>query len=623
MSLYLCDVTIRRNGYGGYVHMRTEAGITLCALAPSGSRMAKWLTLVGPALDCVLGISVLDKLYRQHRMQNLPPFEFASETLRVLDVTASPLSAHALDRIPAEGAVLVVCNHPYGGIEALILADALKAVRTDIKFLANTALKVFPEFQPLMIATNPLVVTQKNLRSIRQCEAHLGSGGLLVVFPAGRVSCYQHSSGQIADGDWNRIVGHLARRTQASLLPVFFHGTNSRLFHLMGRLWERSKLLMLPREFLKLKGRRIRFDVGRPLAARTWRHMNVEDLTQFARVMTYLQATEASNTGVKAEASRFEPLAPLGDKQRIARELDALPDEQRLLDYKQFSVFFAMAPQIPELMSDIARERERVFRGYDEGSGQARDGDEYDRTYTQLFVWDNREQSLVGAYRLGKTDRLLQQHGQAGLYLSRMFQFDDAFHEAAPASLELGRSFVVPEHQNSFHGLYLLWQGIGRFLVAHPQYRRLYGTVSLSRQYDDRAMTILCDALITPTLQVQPRHPLSRVPHAEWRDYSAGHGLLDLQTLSAFVRGLDADGKDIPVLLKHYHKLGAKFHCVGVDPNFNDTPGLLLSIDMTALAPKVMSTFFGAGAEAYLAYDPAYPYPGIDEQSACSERGCA
>jgi putative hemolysin len=601
--------------------MRTEAGITLRALAPNGTRMAKWLTLVGPALDRVLRISVLDKLYRQNRMQNLPPFEFASETLQVLDVTASPPPARALERIRAEGAVLVVCNHPYGGIEALILADALKLVRTDVKFLANTALKVFPEFQPLMIATNPLVVTQRNLRSIRQCEAHLGSGGLLVVFPAGRVSSYQHSSGYIADGDWNRIVGHLARRTQVSLLPVFFHGTNSRLFHFMGRLWERSKLLMLPREFLKLKGRRIRFDVGRLLAARTWRHMNVEDLTQFARVITYLQATDAIDADIKMEAPRFEPLAPLGDKQRIARELDALPDEQRLLDYKHFSVFFALAPQIPELMSDIARERERVFRGYDEGSGQARDGDEYDRTYTQMFVWDNREQSLVGAYRLGKTDLLLQESGLSALYLSRMFQFDDAFHAAAPASLELGRSFVVPEHQNSFHGLYLLWQGIGHFLMAHPQYRRLYGTVSLSRQYDDRAVMVMCDALITPSPHVHPRHPLSRVSSSEWRDYRADHGTLDLQTLSAFVRGLDADGKDIPVLLKHYHKLGAKFHCVGVDPNFNDTPGLLLSIDMTALAPKVMSTFFGTGADAYLAYDPAGSHPGIDEQGTCIERG--
>ncbi|NOX76575.1 MAG: lysophospholipid acyltransferase family protein [Gammaproteobacteria bacterium] len=568
--------------------------------------------LLGPILDRVLRISVLDALYRRHRLRNLPPFEFSSQALRALNISACPSSARqVLDQVPTDGATLVVCNHPYGGIEALILADVLQTVRTDVKFLANTALRVFPEFQPLMIATNPLVVTQKNLRSIRQCEAHLSSGGLLVVFPAGRVSSYQKNTNRITDSDWNRIVGHLAQRSQACLLPLFFHGSNSRLFHSLGRLWDRSKLLMLPREFLKLRGRTIQFDMGRPLAARTWSHLNVAKLTRFARVMTYLQATDiAVNAEEKTQAKtapQLEALAPLGNRQHIVRELDALPDEQQLLNFKQFSVFYATASQIPVLMLDIARERERVFRAYDEGSGQARDGDEFDKTYTQLFVWDHHEQSLVGAYRLGKTDVLLQQNGRSGLYLSKMFQFDDSFHQNthqnnAQASLELGRSFVTPEHQNSFHALYLLWKGIGHFLVKHPHYRRLYGTVSLSRQYDDRAVAVMCDALITPTEHVRPRHPLPLTLNNEWRDYCADNGRPDFKTLSAFVRGLDAGGKDIPILLKHYHKLGATFHCVGIDRNFNDTPGLLLSIDMTMLKPKVMTTYFGAGSAAYLAH---------------------
>ncbi|MGE3597150.1 MAG: GNAT family N-acetyltransferase [Dehalococcoidia bacterium] len=222
----------------------------------------------------------------------------------------------------------------------------------------------------------------------------------------------------------------------------------------------------------------------------------------------------------------------------------------------------------------------------------------------QLVVWDNQERSLVGAYRMGKTDELRKERDASAIYLSQMFQFSDDFYEGAPPSLELGRSFVVPEHQKSFHALYLLWQGIGRFLLTHPRYRRLYGTVSLSRQYS-RALALLCDALITPSPNVRPRHPLKHPLHPEWRDYRRREGALDLPTLSALVRGLDGDGKDLPILLKHYYKLGAQFHCVGVDPNFNDTPGLLLSVDIPALEPKVLSTFLGNGAAAYLAFDSA------------------
>ncbi len=588
--------------------------ISLRRLASPGSIQARWLKYFGPILDPVLGLHTFDRLYRRHHLQDLPPFDFVTRTLHVLNVTATSPQTPLIDRIPESGPLLVVCNHPYGGMEALILAEAFRSVRTDVKFLANSALNVFRELQPLLIATNPLKVSQKNLTSIRECEAQLKRGGVLVIFPAGRVSCYQHVKQRITDGDWNRMVGHLALTTEATLLPVFFHGTNSRLFHFIGRLWDRSKLLMLPREFLKLRGRRISFSVGRPLPASLWRHMNISELTAFTRVMTYmLQQIAITIPKIKAGIQHSTTLAPYGNKDSINHELKALSLHQRLLDFKHFSVFYATADQIPTLMGDIGRERERVFRLHDEGSGKQRDTDKYDDTYIQLFAWDNDTQSLVGAYRLGKVEQLRDQYGPSGNYLSQMFEFAPAFYDPSAASLELGRSFIVPEHQKTFHALYLLWKGIGRFLVAHPQYRRLYGTVSLSRQYDDRAVALLCHALIKPSPHVHPRHALHTSRLVEWQEYLSIYGTLDFQTLSALVRGLDADGKDIPILLKHYYKLGAQFHCVGIDPNFNDTPGLLLSIDIPQLTPKMLSTFLGNGVKAYLSYPSTHRHQGSEQ----------
>ena len=277
-----------------------------------------------------------------------------------------------------------------------------------------------------------------------------------------------------------------------------------------------------------------------------------------------------------------------------------MPERQQLLRFKNYHVYYAAADQIPNVMAEIATERERVFRAYDEGSGQSLDTDDFDATYVQLFVWDSTNTSLVGAYRMGRTDEILSDIGPTGLYLSQMFEFDRGFHDPAVPALELGRSFVVPEHQRSFHALYLLWQGIGRYLAAHPRYRRLYGTVSLSRQYDDRAMAMLCNALIRPDASVRPKHPLTTPLHPEWLDYRSAHEAFSLDDISAFVRGLDCDGKDVPVLLRHYHKLGARFLAVGVDPNFNDTPGLLLSVDIASLPTKTLATFLGANAPEYL-----------------------
>lgn len=577
--------------------MSTNSEISLRAFAPHNT--PAWLAYSAPALDRLLGIQKVDRIYREHHLQGLPPFEFVEQGLLAFGLTVQSEPGQLDGYIPAQGPVLVVCNHPYGGVEALAIAHLLKTVRTDIKILANTGLRVIPELWPLIIATNPLKVSQRNLPSIRECESHLTQGGLLVVFPAGRVSFRPRGGDRIHDAEWNRIVGHLAKRTKAALLPVFFSGANSPLFHVMGNLWDRSKLLMLPREFLRLRGKTIHLYVGHPIAAKVWRHLDVKALTRYARLMTYLLESRSGRKSVSAPS--LAPLAPLSDPALIECELAALPDKQRLLDFKQFSVFYARAGQIPFLMQDIARERERVFRLYDEGSGEPRDGDDLDQVYVQLFVWDNRKRSLVGAYRLGRTD-LLRVEGASGVYLTQMFEIDDAFYDTGPPALELGRSFVVPEHQKSFHSLYLLWRGIGCYLVAHPQYRRLYGTVSLSRQYDDRAIALICDALIEPSPHVRPRHALTQSLHPEWYAYRKAQGKLDLRTLSACVRGLDREGKDLPVLLKHYYKLGAKFHCVAVDPNFNHTPGLLLSVDMETVPEKLLSTFLGKDAPAYLAY---------------------
>lgn len=427
----------------------TGARISLRTLSDDPAYAARWLYRVAPMLDRLLGIRRLDRIYRNGRMAGLPPFEFVERTLDALDIEVSPGPENWMRRIPEQGPVLLVSNHPYGGAEALALAQVLRPLRPDVKFLANSGLRVFQELRPLLIGVNPLKVTQRNLGAIRQCESHLAAGGVLVLFPAGRVSSRPRGGARIQDAAWNRLVGRLAQWSGATLLPVFFHGTNSALFQLAGTLWNPLKMLMLPREFLKLRGRTLRFTLGNGLPPPYWRHMPTDDLTRYARAMSYWLETRTGmgGHGPAPASAAPAPLPALSDPDFVECELAGLPARQRLLDHQHFTVYYAYAAQIPVLMNDIARERERVFRMHDEGSGQPRDSDDYDAVYVQLFVWDRRSRTLVGAYRLGCVDELQR---QGDTYLARMFDFDPAFHEQAPPSLELGRSFVTPEHQKHF-----------------------------------------------------------------------------------------------------------------------------------------------------------------------------
>lgn len=563
------------------------------------TRLGRWWI---PVVDRALGISRIDALYRAGNVQSLPPLEFATRALEVLGIRTHVAPLALSSRVPATGPVLLVCNHPYGAAEALALAAALRGVRDDLRILANGALRVFPELRPVLIATNPLSVQPENLTSIRRCEAHLQGGGALLMFPAGRVSHYRPEHGRITDGEWNRLVGHLVSRTKATLVPVHVRGGNGRVFHLLGRAWAPARMLLLARQLLGLRGRTVRVEVGRPIDAAAWRTLDADAVTRLARLATYVDAGSSVGVGARYSGVRV-PIAVPEDPRQLAAEIAALPSGRSLLRLRHFGVYHAQGPEVPVLMRQIARERERVFRALDEGSGRHRDGDRFDDSYVQLFVWDHARNALVGAYRLGRTDELLREHGPDGIYLSQMFEFAPDFH-AGDAALELGRSFVVPEYQKTFHALYLLWQGIGRYLVANPRYGRLYGTVSLSRQFDSRAVAMVCDALIGASAGVRARQGLrTRLPR-EWQVVKCGRDVRDIEFLSALMRTMDAGAKDLPVLLKHYFNLGARFHCVGTDPNFLDTPGLLLSVDVRSLPQKRLETFLGEGASAYRAVTP-------------------
>lgn len=551
--------------------------------------------------DAILGLNKMERLYRANDMQGLSKEAFAAKMLQVFDVNIAELE-NFVRSIPKEGPLLLTSNHPFGGLEGVILAKVLGEIRPDLKVLANFALQIFPELSEYFIFTNPLSEKNpKNGPSLRQCMKHFQSGGALLVFPAGRVSYFQADKGRISEHEWNRMVGRIIEKTDAQHVPIFVNGKNSDWFYRWGRIYYRIRMILLGRELLNKRGQTIQLSSGNAVANKEFSSMsNNQELAALLRAQSYAQeASWRSNWPTSVEAN-LEPLAAEPDYQVIQEEIAQLPAEQHLVDYKEFSVYFGFRHQMPNVVTEIARQRERVFREHDEGSGEPIDTDDFDDTYTQLFIVNNTDGKIIGAYRMGQTDKLLKKGGMEQLYLSQMFDFGPDFINRNEPCLEMGRSFLVPEYQRSFYGLYLLWRGIGAFVCKFPQYRVLYGTVSLSKLYDKRSIAIIEQALVLPQSAVKPRKNFDFSVHPEIADFAKEY---DLTThLSTFLKGIESDGKDIPILLKHYMKMGAQFHCLGMDPNFAGTPGLLLSVDLTKAPQKQLKQYMSDGLAEYLAH---------------------
>ncbi len=572
--------------------------ISIVNLLPLHKRSLLW-RMTARLLDRLLGINRMNQLYLHHNMAGLEKQRFAEKLLEILNIQIEG-QQDLLSSIPESGPVIIAANHPFGGIEGVILSYLIGQRRPDLKVLANQGLKLFPELQDYFIFTNPLAEGDpRNAPSIRQSLKHVKSDGALLIFPAGRVAYFQKEKQRISDHHWNRLVAYLCQTANAPYLGLFVKGYNSRLFYRLGRIYYRFRLLLLARELLNKTDHNVSIYTSKLIKASKFSSQHsTEEQAQICRAISYCQDPEWRYSWPADQMSGLQPIAAATPWRTIEAELCRLPAEQLLITHKQFSVYYGFQSQLPKTVHEIARLREWVFRLHNEGSGEPIDTDDFDASYTQLFVVNNQEQRIVGAYRMGQTDKLITKGGLSQLYLSRMFDFKPGFVNQQSSCLELGRSFLIPDYQRSFQGLFLLWRGIGAFVCKFPQYRTLYGTVSLSKLYDPRSVALIEAALVTEDVNVKPRSEFSFALHPELAFLSKTMPLA--QHLSALLASIEQDGKDIPVLAKHYQKLGARFHCLGIDRNFNDTPGLLLSVALPDAPEKLLRLYMGEHWKAYV-----------------------
>ena len=578
-------------------------------------------TLTAGCIHRLLSLDKLEEIYAQCKDKNRID-EFLGKILEELGVTYD-VRAGDLARVPEKGPVLVAANHPYGGIEGVILAHLLLRVRPDVRVMANYMLSRVPNFQDIFIFVDPFETAQarkSNVRPIREAIRWVEDGHLLAIFPSGEVSHLDLQSRAVLDPEWNPLVARIAAKTKAAVVTGFFAGYNSRLFQMAGLVHPRLRTAMLPREFLKRADQTIELRLGGPVPPR-WlaeRGRDYKGIADYLRWRTYLLKKAALDDSAWVETQQAAPAMerPGGQEheRRVADEVAALPPEQELLSSKQFRVFWATKEQAPNLVKEIGYLREVTFRQVGEGTGQDLDLDHFDEYYLHLCLWDDQRKKLVGSYRAGRVDEILARHGLAGLYTSTLFKYKRDFFEKINPALEMGRSFVRTEYQRSFSALMLLWKGIGRYVGQYPKYRYLVGPVSVSANYQELSRRLMVDFIEmhhkSPLASlVKPRNParFSPLKGFDHRDYIKD--VKDINELSDFIADLEGPEYGPPILLKHYLKIHGKGLVWNVDPDFGNALDCLLVCDVCDQDRRTLERYCGPdGVRKFREYhgmDPA------------------
>ena len=319
---------------------------------------------------------------------------------------------------------------------------------------------------------------------LRAAHLWLRRGGALIVFPAGEVAHARRIDGGHADSPWKPAMGRLAVATSANVIPAFIRGDNSRAFYAASRIHPALRTLLLPRELLKKRGSSVTLRFGQSV--------QLEDVAGDASAVTAVVRQSVENLSLSPSSASTGTFTT----DPVAAEVAALPIEDHLVESGAYQVFCVRAEQIPATLREIGRLRAVTYRAVGEGSDRALDLDRFDERYLHLFSWDRDRRRIVGAYRIGQTDRIIAEAGVNGLYTRTLFRYDERLIErmGAPA-LELGRSFVRTEYQKNYNALLLLWKGIGQFIARHPQYRLLFGPVSISTRYSDVSHQLLMSFL--------------------------------------------------------------------------------------------------------------------------------
>ena len=526
---------------------------------------------------------------------------FIDKILQIIGITIE-FDESELNNFPKKGAFLAIANHPYGGIEGLILLKIMCIVRPDSKLMANFLLKKIPNLSDYFIGVNPFetVENSSSISGIKSTIIQLNSGIPIGIFPAGEVSTYKTKMQKITDRSWHPVVGKLIKRANVPVVPIYFHGNNGLLFNLLSLIHPSLRTAKLPSELFNKQGHIIKLRIGKPV-----KPSELPFYDSPIKLLDYLRAkTYALGAGLDNEKKIFNPrtifkirkksqeiVAPISVED-LDREIANLT-EFLVCTERNYEVYICSSIAIPTILKEIGRLREVTFREIGEGTNKRTDLDEYDINYNHLFIWDKESKMIVGAYRIGKGAEIFYSMGKRGFYLNELFKIKKQFYPILMKSLELGRSWIRKEYQQKPLPLFLLWKGIVQFLSKNSEYRYLIGPVSISNWFTKLSKSLIVEFIRNNNFD----HELSQFvkPRKNFKvDFSKidkdllTEGSKTLKDLDSLISDIEITNMRIPVLLKQYLALNAKIISFNIDPKFSDSLDGFLVLDIETIPNEIL-----------------------------------
>ncbi|MEH7829785.1 lysophospholipid acyltransferase family protein [Gemmobacter denitrificans] len=222
------------------------------------------------ALEWVTAKITLLRLIRKFEASGAPfGVPFWPKAIRTMGIDIQTPDEE-IARIPASGPVVLVANHPHGLVDGMVMAEIVSRVRPDFKILTRSLLTGIPEIEEFMIPVpfpHEENARELGLQMRNETMAHLKRGGLIILFPAGKVAMSEGWWGPAVEGEWNVFTHKMVRTSGATIVPMRFTGQNSRAFQIANQLSDTLRQGLLLYEIKRALFRPQRPHIGQPIPA--------------------------------------------------------------------------------------------------------------------------------------------------------------------------------------------------------------------------------------------------------------------------------------------------------------------------------------------------------------------
>lgn len=220
------------------------------------------------SIEHLTGRSKLEKVYATALQNHNATTSFWEAALGALQINLAYSEAR-LTAIPPNKPIVFIANHPFGVLDGLALCHLAAQTRQDFRILVHSALvreqRIARYMLPIDFSETEAAI-HTNIESKRQALATLRQGGAIVIFPAGGIATTKGPFGKATDLEWKLFTAKLIHMTKATVVPIYFHGQNSRLFQIVSQFSLTLRLSLIISEVNNKIAKTIRINIGHPMA---------------------------------------------------------------------------------------------------------------------------------------------------------------------------------------------------------------------------------------------------------------------------------------------------------------------------------------------------------------------